>query len=38
MRFIENNELREWVKDNLRKTIFQKVSEKHKFSKLEGEN
>ncbi|XP_072015198.1 uncharacterized protein [Amphiura filiformis] len=25
MRFIENNELREWVKDNLRKTIFQKA-------------
>ena len=25
MRYIENYELREWVKDNLKKTIFQKV-------------
>ena len=26
MRYIENYELREWVKDNLKKTIFQKVT------------
>ena len=25
MRYIKNAELREWVKDNLRKAIFQKV-------------
>ena len=31
MRYIESLELREWVKDNLRKTIFQKVGIFNKF-------
>ena len=26
MKYIQSEELREWVKENLRKTIFQKVS------------
>ena len=36
MRFIENADLREWVKDNLRKAIFQKVGNRNglSFSKI----